>query len=105
MFLHQTILKLIKAVYFHHGPYRTAYHTKDPLYGPYHKGEWPGWQGSVIVDAVSHTHLNLSFLDPVAGSVVQKTHYSMDGKLKGEKERASGCFCFSQFFTFLSLFC
>lgn len=89
MFLHQPILKLIKAVSFlsHHGPYRTTYRTKDPLYGSYHKGEWPGRQGSVVVDAVSHTHLNLSFLDPVGGSVVQKTHYSVGGKLEGLMEK------------------
>lgn len=49
------------------------------LYGPYHKGEWPWWQGSVVVDAVSHTNLHLSFLDPVARSIVQQTHYSVDG--------------------------
>lgn len=73
----------------HHGPQRKTYQTTDPLYGPYHKGEWPGWQSSVVVDAVSHTHLNLSFLNPVAGSVIQKTHYSVDGKLKGLMEKRS----------------
>lgn len=73
----------------HHGPDRTTSLTKDLFYGPYHKGEWPGRQGSVVVDAVSHTHLNLCFLDPVAGGVVQQTHYSVDGELKGLMEKWS----------------
>lgn len=56
---------------------------KQPNYDAYHKGERPGRQGSIVVDAVSHTHLHLSFLDPVAGGIIQQTHYSVDVKLKG----------------------
>lgn len=64
--------------------------NQDPFNGPYHKRERPWRQGPVVVDTVSHTHLDLSLLDPVAGSVVQQTHYSVEGKLKGltEKRRA-----------------
>ena len=55
---------------------------KNNFYTTYHKGEGPGRQGSVVVDAVSHTHLHLSLLDPVAGRVVQQTHYSVGGESK-----------------------
>lgn len=61
--------------------------NQDPINGPYHKRERPGRQGPVVVYAVSHAHLDLSLLDPVAGSVVQQTHYSVEGKLKGKEEQ------------------
>ncbi len=82
-------------------------HKKVKISQSYHKSEWPGRQGSVVVDTVSHTHLNLSFLDPVASSIVQQTHYSVDGQMKvlmwkRESERpGSGCFT-SQSFKFRS---
>ena len=69
------------------------------LWGPYHEGEGPWRQGSIVVDTVPHTHLHLSLLDPVARGVVQQTHYSVDGKFegltrrRGEESKRSGWFC------------
>lgn len=57
---------------------------------PHHKGERPWRQGSVVVDAIPHTHLHLGLLDSVAGSVVQQTHYSVDRKQIPETLHASG---------------
>lgn len=82
-----------------HGPRGAAKITqellKSPRRDPYHKGERPRRQGSVVVDAVSHTHLHLSLLDPVAGCVVQQTHYSV------HRERSwSRCFFIPHFVTY-----
>lgn len=48
----------------------------------YHKCEWPGGEGSVVIYTVPHTHLNLSFLDPVASGILQQTHNSVNQKVQ-----------------------
>lgn len=48
----------------------------------YHKCEWPGGQGSVVINTVPHTHLNLSFLNPVACGVIQQTYNSVNHKVR-----------------------
>lgn len=56
----------------------------------YHKREGPWRQGSVVVDAVPHTDLDLRLLDPVASGVVEQTHDSVGGDINGDNERLKG---------------
>ncbi len=85
----------------HRGSCRTTCLTKDPFSGPYHKGERPGRQGSVVIDAVPHTHLNLSFLDSVARSVIQQTHNPVDAQGKGESEMSESSTVVQSFYFYV----
>ncbi len=50
------------------------------LLDTHHKGESPGWEGSVVSQAVSHAHLHLGFLNAVSCGVIQQTHNPAEEK-------------------------